>query len=130
MSPERNNRTYDQVTADTLIKRLTTEQLLKLVGLEKYGVFQNDILSVLQTKSGFSLDDFRKVHSSLKGCEVVEVETGETINLYGSSEDGDWLDKEPLRRLRCNNHSNVASVEFFNHYGVVEECPFRHRSRY
>lgn len=131
MSPDRKNRTSDEVTVDFVTKRFSNEQLLVLVGLREYKNWQPKLLERLQPTNNLGLDNFKKVHPN-NSCEVVEADTGEDLRVGGVDIDiGRWSSREPIKQLICKTHG-VASVEFINwatQWGKTVEGPFDHTSK-
>lgn len=120
-----------EVTAELLIKRLDTGQLLGLIGLEGYEPFQPRIMAKLQTQNGLTLTDFKKVHPTSEGCTITNVEVGKTLPVVCVDPRGEFPDAHydlPLMRLKCQQHS-IASRQYVANFGDIYEEPFIPRYR-
>jgi len=121
MSPERKNRTSQEVTVDLMLKRLSDRQQRALIGLPEFEEFQDKLIEKFQSRDNLSLDNFRKIHSQ---CEIEEIEAEENIELWGVDIDiGRWSKLVPLKKLRCLKHETFSN-KFIEWQGDIEEAPF------
>ncbi len=116
---ERKNRTSSEVTGYILTKRLNTSQLASLLGLDEFKDYHSQIIKKLQTKNGFELDIFNKIHSSTD-CKIEENETEFDVRTKGYGKRG----MLPLKEWACTKHG-VTSITFIKHHGEILEGSFR-----
>lgn len=112
---ERKNRTSSEVTGYILTKRLNTSQLASLLGLDEFKDYHSQIIKKLQTKNGFELDIFNKVHASTD-CKIEENETEYNVRVKGGK-------PLPLKEWTCTKH-RVSSATFIKHHGEILEGSF------
>lgn len=103
-------RSYDDKTADILNQRLTTTQLVQLVGDPKFGKFQEKILKRLENDDGLNAEDYEKVHNSERGCKVQEVTERKSVHLEGVDLDvGFWSREVERKHLKCTRHRPISN---------------------
>lgn len=109
-SGKKRYRNFDQKTADILTQRLSSSQLVQLVGDPQFDKFKDQILKRLENEEGLSVSDFEKVHNSERGCKVQEVNEGKNVHLEGVDLDvGFWSREVAKKHLKCARHRPISN---------------------